>query len=215
MIEQLRAAQAWFDARAQRDRGVLLAASIVALLLAFEALAWGPARARLAAAETRLGSIEQEEGTLEAELDALDEQEALDPDAAVRRQLGLVQTEITALDTELGEQALQIIAPDEARAVLRDLIDNVADLRLVTMRTEAPTQLVNATGDDLPALYRHGLVIDLEGEYLALVDYVRALEQLPWRFYWLGIEVRAESPGPRGFRLHIYTVSLRKEWIRV
>jgi MSHA biogenesis protein MshJ len=74
---------------------------------------------------------------------------------------------------------------------------------------------VNSANDNLPVLYRHGLVIDLQGEYLALLEYVRALENLPWRFYWLGLEVRAAGPGPREFRLHVYTVSLREEWIRV
>jgi len=215
VIDRIHAARAWYESRSQRDRTVLLAASLIAVLLAFEALAFGSARARLATVEARFDAVEQERRALETELETLDEQDALDPNAAVRRQLGLLGAEIAALDTKLGEQALQIIAPDEARLVLRDLIDNVAELDLRTMRTLTPEQLVNATADDLPALYRHGLVIDLEGEYLALLAYVRALEALPWRFYWLGMNVQAEAPGPRRFRLHIYTVSLRKEWIRV
>ena len=58
-------------------------------------------------------------------------------------------------------------------------------------------------------------MLDLEGEYLALLDCVRALEALPWRFYWLGIEVQAEGGRTSDFRLHVYPVSLREEWIRV
>ena len=66
----------------------------------------------------------------------------------------------------------------------------------------------------VPPLYRHGVVIELEGDYLPLLDYLQALENLPWRLYWYGLDVKADKPGARRFRLEFYTVSLHKEWIR-
>jgi MSHA biogenesis protein MshJ len=86
---------------------------------------------------------------------------------------------------------------------------------MVGLQTEPARPLADTEGLDLPVLYRHGLVIDLEGDYLALLQYVQALEGLPWRLYWYGLEVDADRPGARRFRLRLYTVSLRKEWIRV
>ena len=44
-----------------------------------------------------------------------------------------------------------------------------------------PTQLLNTENADLPPLYRHGVVIELEGDYLPLLDYLQALENLPRR----------------------------------
>jgi len=215
MIQRMLRARAWFEALSRSERIAMLAAGVLGLLVLFETLSWSPARRQLSTTALQTSSLEEQRTSLEGELGSLDEHEALDPDAAVRRQIGKLEGDIGEIDAQLRDQALQILAPEQVRLVLRDLIDNVQGLRLVSMQTEAPVQLVNTAPEDLPALYRHGLVIDLQGEYLALLDYVRALEALPWRFYWLGIDVRADEPGARSFRLHLYTVSLRKEWIRV
>ena len=156
----------------------------------------------------------QKAGVL-AELDQLEQRESLDPDAAILNQLDVLQQRLADLDADLRGQTLQILAPEQVPSVLRDLIGNIRRLQITGIQSEPPARLVNSANDDLPVLYRHGLVIDLEGEYLAFLDYVRALEELPWRFYWLGMEVRANGTDPRRFRLHVYTVSLREEWIRV
>ncbi len=215
MIERLAPAREWFEARNFRERIVLAAAACAGIVLLREAALWAPARQRLHDAEAQVVSVEAQKGALQAELDALDQQEALDPDAAVRRQLDTFDRQVGTLDEKLDGQALQLIAPEQARAVLQALIANVRGLRMVGLQTEPARALFDAEGLDLPVLYRHGLVIDLEGDYLALLGYLRSLEQLPWRLYWYGLEVAADEPGARRFRLRLYTVSLRKEWIRV
>lgn len=208
-------ARIWFDARSLRERCVLLAAVVLALLLSFESLIWAPARQRLAASAAQLASIQEQRRVLEAELGQLEQQEALDPDAAVNRQIESLTRQVGTLDERLGGQALHLIAPERARELLQALISNTERLRIVSIQTEAPQPLGDPGQHDLPVLYRHGLVVDLQGDYLSLLDYVRALEQLPWRLYWLGLEVRADAPGPAEFRLYLYSVSLQKEWIRV
>lgn len=215
MIERIAFARDWFAARNFRERIVLTVAACAGILLVIEALAWAPARQRLHAAEAQVASLETQKNVLQGELDALDQQEALDPDSAVRRQLDTFDRQVGSLDEKLQGQALQLIAPEQARAVLQALIANVRGLHMAGLQTEPARPLVETEGLDLPVLYRHGLVIDLDGDYLALIEYLQALEQLPWRLYWYDLEVTADKPGPRRFRLRLYTVSLRKEWIRV
>jgi MSHA biogenesis protein MshJ len=215
MIERLASVRDWLEARNSRELIVLAAAACAGIVLLVEALAWAPARKRLHDAEAQVASFESQRSVLQGELDTLDQQEALDPDAAVRRQLDAFEGQVGTIDQKLQGQALQLIAPEQARSVLQALIANVRGLRMVGLKTEPARPLVETQGLDLPVLYRHGLVIDLEGDYLALIGYLQALEQLPWRLYWYGVEVTADKPGARRFRLRLYTVSLRKEWIRV
>ncbi len=215
MMERLTFARDWFEARGFRERIVLAAAACAGILLVIEAVAWAPARERLHDAESQVAALESQKNVLQVELDALDQQEALDPDSAVRRQLDAFDRQVGTLDEKLQGQALQLIAPEQARAVLQALIANVRGLHMVALQTEPARPLIETEGLDLPVLYRHGLVIDLEGDYLSLLEYLQALERLPWRLYWYGLDVKADKPGPRHFRLRLYTVSLRKEWIRV
>ena len=215
MMDTVRMLESWFDGRPMRERAVLAGAAIVVTVLLLEGLWWGPQRERAGAAQADVTSLVEQKSTLSAELGQLEEREALDPDSAIRAQLDLLSGKITVLDQRLQAQTLQILAPEQMPAVLRDLIRTVEGLRITAVRSEAPQRLVNSAEDNLPVLYRHGLVIDLEGDYLGLLDCVRKLEGLPWRLYWLGMEVRADGVAPGEFRLHVYTVSLREEWIRV
>lgn len=215
MMDTVRIGESWFDGRPMRERAVLACAAIVVTVLLFEGLWWGPQRERAGIAQADVSSLVLQKSTLTGELAQLEEREALDPDAAIRAQLDLLAGKITVLDERLRGQTLQILAPEQMPAVLRDLIRNVEGLRITAVRSELPQRLVNSAEDNLPVLYRHGLVIDLEGDYLGLLDCARKLEDLPWRLYWLGMEVRANGLAPGEFRLHVYTVSLREEWIRV
>ena len=207
--------ESWFDTRPRRERTFVAVAVIVGTLLMFEGTWWSPEREGAAQSQAEVASLELQKAGVLTELDQLEQRESLDPDAAILNQLEVLQQELADLDANLRGQTLQILAPEQMPSVLRDLIGTVRDLQITGIQSELPERLVNSANDDLPVLYRHGLVIDLQGEYLSLLDYVRALEELPWRFYWLGMEVRANGADPRRFRLHVYTVSLREEWIRV
>jgi MSHA biogenesis protein MshJ len=215
MMKQLAWLEAWFDGRRARERAVVATAAIVATLLLFEGAWWGPERELTAHGKAEVLSLELQKAGIQTELDQLEQRESLDPDAAIREQLDALNRKLVDLDANLRGQTLQILAPEQMPSVLRDLIGNVRGLRITGIRSELPERLVNSANDNLPVLYRHGLVIELQGEYLALLDYVRELEELPWRFYWLGLDVQANGRAPRQFRLHVYTVSLREEWIRV
>jgi MSHA biogenesis protein MshJ len=215
MMKRLAWLESWFDTRPRRERAVVAAALVVGTLLMFEGMWWGPERDLAVQAKDEVLSLEAQKAGVLAELDQLEQRESLDPDAAILHQLDVLQQRLADLDANLRGQTLQILAPEQMPSVLRDLIGNVRGLQITGIQSEPPQRLVNSADDDLPVLYRHGLVLDLEGEYLALLDYVRALEELPWRFYWLGMEVRANGTDPRRFRLQVYTVSLREEWIRV
>lgn len=215
MIDRILACASWFEGRPPRERLILAITVIAVVAFLFDTLWWAPKREQIGQARAEIASLEEEQTLLSSELMALEQRESLDPDAALQRQLDVVQQRITSLDEELRGQTLQILTPEQMPVVLRDLIDTVGSLRIVGIRSEPPQRLAESVNDKQPVLYRHGLVLDLKGEYLALLDCVRALEALPWRFYWLGIEIRADGVNASDFKLHVYTVSLREEWIRV
>lgn len=215
MTAYLRTAMNWFDGRPTRERMILACAAVILTLASFEGLWWGPQRERSAIDQTNVRSLGEQQASLAAELDALEQREAQDPDAAIREQLDVLAHKIGDLDARLRGQTLQILSPEQMPAVLRDMIGSVDGLRITGIHSEAPQRLVNSAEDNLPVLWRHGLVIDLKGDYFGLLDCMGKLEELPWRLYWLGMEVRAHGFEPGEFTLHVYTVSLREEWIRV
>jgi MSHA biogenesis protein MshJ len=63
--------------------------------------------------------------------------------------------------------------------------------------------------------YLHPVELVVEGRYLDVVAYLRALEGLPWRFYWRVLQLETKTYPLNRVRIELSTVSLDKEWIGV
>lgn len=126
-----------------------------------------------------------------------------------------------------GEESLRIftsdlVDPAQMRLVLEDLIERQQSLELVhAANLEVrpliePEQLENeAPPDDTPVLYRHGLVLELEGSYLDCLTYLTEVEQLPWQIYWHSIRLDTQDHPRNRIVIELYTLSLEEEWIGV
>ena len=62
-------------------------------------------------------------------------------------------------------------------------------------------------------VYMHGMSIEFEGNYFNTLDYIKALEKLPWQLYWGGIEYKVTAYPLAHITLLVYTLSLSEGWI--
>jgi len=69
--------------------------------------------------------------------------------------------------------------------------------------------------DELPQIYKHGILIELRGSYAATLQYLRMLESLPWKFYWEAMRFEIEDYPIARISIVINTLSLNKDWVRV
>ena len=130
-----------------------------------------------------------------------------------RENLARIQGRLDEINERLGGYVAELIDPAQMSRVLQDLLKEQSTLRLIRVRNLSPEAL-SASADALnTTFYRHGLEIDFEGSYLACLEYLEEIEDLPWRFYWqlLDIEV-LEYPRNR-IRLEVSTLSPDVEWI--
>lgn len=194
--------------------GLLLVAALCLVLLLD--VAW------LRSAGQQLGQLTETARITEARaadlaeaLEALDREVADDPDAGVRELVESRRGEIALIDEALREQAMELLDAGEMKQVLREIIAGVTRLRLVSLHSLPVEALLLAESDGVPTLFRHGLNLELEGDYLALLEALKLLEAAPWRLYWSAVEVAVQEDGRRRFRLQLHTLSLREEWLRV
>jgi MSHA biogenesis protein MshJ len=61
----------------------------------------------------------------------------------------------------------------------------------------------------------HPVEIVVEGAYLDVLEYLRALESLEWRFYWKVLELKTTRYPINRVRIELSTLSMDKEWIGV
>jgi MSHA biogenesis protein MshJ len=209
------------DALTLRERLLVLAATLMITGGAWEAFLAAPLEAREQAASR---SIE----TTRGRLDQLDTAMAV---AAERIGGGITDQfdRVEALRREViaGAESMRVLTSDlidpaQMRFVLEDLIRRQGKLELVrasnlpVRRLLEPDPPAGPTDDsDATALYRHGLVLELEGSYLDLLDYLETVEQLPWQIHWTKLRLEADEHPRNHITLELATLSLDEDWIGV
>jgi len=143
-------------------------------------------------------------------------------------QLAALRKRVAAGDQEVRVFTSDLVDPKEMRLVLEELLHRQSGLKLVSATNLAAKPLVEGTAEPVaakddaaktkptePQLYRHTLVLTLEGSYLDCLAYLEAVERLPWHLYWSRIEFKEDGYPRNAIMLELRTLSLDKEWIGV
>lgn len=64
-------------------------------------------------------------------------------------------------------------------------------------------------------IYRHGVEIVVQGEYLEMIRYLEALETLPWQLFWGKATLNAEASPQARLTLVLYTLNPDKKWLDI
>jgi MSHA biogenesis protein MshJ len=94
-------------------------------------------------------------------------------------------------------------------------------LKLLRVENLPPVALEQGAADKTPApssdvvIYKHGLRIELQGQYVDILRYLRALETMPWKVFWGEMRLETENHPNSRVSLVIYTLSPERAWIGV
>ena len=193
------------DAMELRQRVLLLAASLALLFFMADSFAIQPT---LKKQETSKQAITD----WDLKLDVLRMRSGLltghDPDA--RRDE--MRSQVTLLDARLHERLGGLLAPDQAVDVLAQVLaqEQGFSLREVNASSKPLTGMEILGENVLPGagIGRYQLQLQLEGSYLATLRYLRALENLPWKFFWEGVDYEVTEYPTARITLDIYTLGL-------
>ena len=216
--ERLRKLQVSVDALTLRERLMLFVGVLVVAGGLWEALLAGPLEAREIVAS---GQIEAASNRLE-QLDQamiLAAQGIGDGMPAHLERMRFLEQQVEATEETVRVFTSDLVNPTEMRSVLEELIDRQQGLRLVRASNFEVRPLIerdeSADESDGPMLYRHGLQLELEGSYLDCLEYLDAVERLPWQLYWGALNLSAQDYPNNAITIEIFTLSLDQEWIGV
>jgi len=217
------------DRLSLRERLFLFAAVLTVLAGAWEALLASPLKASEEIAGRKIA-------TLHDRLDALNQSVAVTAEGISEGmpsqldRLHALRARVAEGDEAVRVYTSDLVDPRAMRLVLEELIRRQSGLRLLAATNLPPQPLFadaeHAAGKDqkltppdgksaAPKLYRHSLVLRLEGSYLDCVEYLHAVERLPWHLYWARFELKAGDYPTNTYVIEVRTLSLDKEWIGV
>ena len=211
-------AQAAFDRMSLRERVLIAAATLTAVVMAWTTAVMDPLTAKNKALH---GEIETLQRTIQDTAQS-SEQAALGSaiDVALAQETQ-IKGRLEEVNTRLGSESAGLIAPERMVQVIHDVLRNQHGIKLVSLQNKPVTALIEpsvaADGKQaaLTGPYVHRVELVIDGRYLDIVAYLHALEALPWRFYWRSLELKTTEYPLNRVRIELCTLSLDKDWIGV
>lgn len=215
-----------YDHLSLRERVMVLAAVLGTLALLWDSILMQPLERERKQRKQQIEMLGAEVSGLQKSVETIVAQGMADPDAANRARLDELQKEIAGLDAQLAGATAGLIAPREMTHVLEQVLSRTSRLTLLKLRTLPPEAVLAPLAGDAGAahaamnagatqVYRHGVEIELAGEYLETLRFLQSVEALPWRFFWDHAEYAVEQY-PRGrLKLTIYTLGLQEGFVGV
>ena len=124
--------------------------------------------------------------------------------------LAKLQRELNSIGPKLKYKLDGMLAPDKATSILEQVISHEEGLTLNVVNTRL-TPLTSIEADSIRSaefdgINRYELELQLEGGYLETLNYLRALEALPWNFFWSNITFAITDYPKASVNLEIYTL---------
>jgi MSHA biogenesis protein MshJ len=221
--------QARFTVLQPREQLLITVVGAIVLLALCDWLFWTPLARSTAQTQKSIADLQAQYTKLQNQHAEVKARLAEDPNAELQRNIDAVRTRITAQNKRLEELTVDLISPDKMTDVLSEVLSQRHELQLVALQNEPatyafmPGEKVNKTPEEETAenanspvpviVFRHGLTLQLKGRYFEIVNYLQALEQLPWHFYWQKLDYKVDKYPNAIVTLQVYTLSYRESWI--
>lgn len=220
------------DAYSLRERGMMFAAAVLVLAMLMDAIFLQPEFAREKRLSSRVSQNQAELRTLQEQIQRVVSVRQADPDRDNRARLERLKTRVAESEAAIESEQRKFTPPEKMRAVLEEMLSRNRRVRLVELKTLAPTSIADAKAQPEAApkpaapvtakppaaerqIYRHGVELTVAGSYLDLLAYLQDLEKLPTQLYWGSAEMNAAAHPRVTLKITVYTLSLDKAWMNV
>ena len=204
------ALQKRFEALSLRERALAVLAVLAVLVAGWDTMLMDPLR------RTRIG-LEAELASASTFGAASRSSDVTDPRQMSISQAGELQTQLQNVNEQLANTASGFVASGRMIEVLHDMLDRQGRLALVSIRNLPVTSLIEPLEKDAPAQppYVHSIELVIDGEYADILDYLAALEALPWKFRWTSLDLTTLGYPRNRVRIELSTLSLDSTWLGV
>ncbi|MEC8860435.1 MAG: hypothetical protein VYE29_10610 [Pseudomonadota bacterium] len=154
-----------------------------------------------------------------------------DPNEAVRVRIERAMANQSQLQQQIESLAGNLVTPQSMTRLLTSMLESREGLELIRVENQMPIPMRNSTESGAGAqaavaegeadeverqqVYKHVLRLELEGDYLSLISYLRSVEAFSERFFWDELHfVQTTWPNAR-ITLQLHTLSAEEGFVGV
>lgn len=135
-----------------------------------------------------------------------------DPNTKKQKVIDQLTRQSDRVEREIESYTSAFVDAKQMGQLLASIMDRYSGLELKRLQN-SPFVPVEIPGIEEPWLYRHDLFLEMEGNYLDIMDYVRHVEGLPRKIQWQSLNFEVQDH-PRGLlQVEVFTLSTSEEWI--
>ncbi len=207
------------DARVIRERGLIFVTLLAVVFLLWSFLLqnrFDAERKQLVSQEQQIAS---EQKTLEGRITELTLAMASDPAIARKNEIAQLNQQIVDVESRLSGLSQGLISAAQLPKALEDVLQKTSAIAVQQVRTLPATELrlaakvvpgANGTTtveEGGTGVYKHGMLIRVSGSYQQLLELMREIEALPWRFYWESLDYQVTNYPDATIDIRVFTLS--------
>jgi MSHA biogenesis protein MshJ len=218
------------DKMSVRERSLVLAALIGVVAFVAYQFALAPQLAAQSGLREQIAALSGQNEKLRGQVAELRESYNRDLTEESKARLAQLEQRLAQLDPALTGVTRALVTPQEMARLMEEILRRNRSLEVLKLASlpaapllappapaeatpGAPAPEAAARGATADGLYKHGMVIEVRGRYPDLVNYLGALEELPWKLFWGEVTLQAEAYPQSRLRLVVYTLSQQQKWI--
>ena len=213
--KQLEGVQSRIDEFSLRERAVLFLAISLVLFLLVNSLLLTPLETQQKQLLERTRALHTTISALDQQTVAIVEASRNDPDAELLQQLGQLQQRSGQLQQQIRDSLSGLVEPQQMSRALEQLLREQKALRFIRIENLEPQPIMAAEGQTDSMVYRHTVVMEMEGDFLSALAYLQTLEQLEWQFRWDEVSLNMISYPRAQVTFRVHTLSMQRGWLGV
>lgn len=203
-------------ALSQREQLLILFSGVTLIVLLGYLLIIEPISLNIKRIEQNLVSQHSQLSSMQLQSQMLDEELANDPNLRLASTLLALQARNRDLELNLQQSTANLVPANQMPAVLEELLSESKNVKLMALQSIAPTPVLSVVKDAPEInLYRHGVMLTLEGNYFDIQRYLQKIEALNWQFYWKKFDYQVAAYPKALVEVQLYTLSTNQAFIGV
>ncbi|MEI6893751.1 MAG: hypothetical protein V5789_03775 [Colwellia sp.] len=230
MKQQWRAYSDKFFQLSSREKSLVLLTGIVTIFFLMSYFFIDDKSTQIVTYDKKNGAIQSSIKKLEFTIQEYQSALEKDFDEDIIKQIEQLEAKLDKFDSQLLRLTSDLISPIEMREALLELLTLESGVSLLSFEligaqpllqqnvAQSNTDIIKhspTTEQRGINLYKHGMKIKLAGQYFQLRNYLRQLEQLPWKFFWQDFQFEVIEYPHSEVEIIIYSLGFEQGFIGV